>query len=124
MVGLLSPAQTLRRPFGRYAVMVLAFSLAACSWERAFDSQEWKSAGKTPVENNIRLRMYNDLVKDGRLIGMNTKSVASLLGEPTSRERNGTLTYQLGREGGFDVTIRWMEVEFEDDVVKRVSNRS
>lgn len=85
-------------------------------WTRPipFDSAVWKS------ESSARQRMVDDLLVRRLLEGMSRAEVDALLGPPTPPDsvREGTYVYWAGSDGVIDDA--WLEIEFENDVVRNV----
>ncbi|MFO1019541.1 MAG: hypothetical protein U0903_02395 [Planctomycetales bacterium] len=71
----------------------------------SFDSNAWK---KYPAS---RQRMLTDMVAKRSLIGLDKKSVLSLLGDPANDDEK-SLTYRVGTDGVIDDW--WLTINFEN----------
>lgn len=85
---------------------------------RPFDPVQWKNSPADGGKELVRLRMVDDLLRKGLLIGRSREAVKSLLGEAT-RETKDSLFYWLGPERGFlSIDSELLVVTFENNSVK------
>jgi hypothetical protein len=60
----------------------ISLLLVSCSYNRSFDSEEWKERGVDWQLAENREEMVTDLVSSDTLIGLNRTQIIKLLGEP------------------------------------------
>ena len=56
--------------------------MISCSYNRSFDSEEWKEKGVDWQLAENREEMVTDLISSDTLIGLNRTQIIELLGEP------------------------------------------
>jgi len=83
-----------------------------------FDSEEWKNWEESENEPSLRWNMVNDLRKKHELIGMNTKEVIELLGEPNSLNKK-YMSYHLGMSGHM-IDTGTLFLELENGIVVKI----
>ena len=100
------------------SLIFISLFFIACSEQKDFDSNEWKSWTESEVSPSTRWLMHKDLLKKHQLKGVNTDSILKLLGEPNSRNLN-EFNYNLGySERG--VSTGTLILIFKDDKVTEI----
>ena len=66
----------------------------------AFDSAKWQDKARINLDDPIRIRMIDDLLKKYSFQGMSREEVANILGEPDKTEyfKEWDMVYWLGPE--------------------------
>jgi hypothetical protein len=86
---------------------------------QTFNDELWKkqSSSAHDVKWPARLRMVDDLLASGRLIGMSKNQVIELLGPPDGTQDAG-VSYYLGPERGpFGIDSETLIIEFGEDAI-------
>ena len=82
-----------------------------------FDAVVWLQGERADFSSNApRLRMADDLISTGALMGKSRADIASTLGPPTdtSKFRDYDLVYWLGAERSFiSIDSEWLAVRFD-----------
>lgn len=107
--------------------LLVGYTVAAPSVEeyasrKDFDSSAWKKAEGS--NDDIRIKMIDNLLRKHKLIGMPRSQIDSFLGKPdkTSYFSDYEYVYWLGPERGFiSIDSEWLGLKFKDDVVTKVT---
>lgn len=86
---------------------------------RRFDSAIWKRA-EYAANEDVRIKMVDDLLKRHRLEGMTRQQIDELLGrpQPTTYFRDYEYVYYLGPERGFlPIDSEWLCLKFRNNIV-------
>src|SRR5262249_7543801 len=87
-----------------------------------FEPAAWKAADRTDLQNPVRLRMVDDLLRRHRLVGMSRAEIDALLGVPEQKKTSpfggDDYVYWLGRERSlFPIDSEWLGIKFDQDTV-------
>lgn len=84
--------------FAAFLAVIIGF--VVCSGSLSFDPVKWKNAevGSRLYWESTRVRMFDDLVRKHKLVGLTEAEIIVLLGHPTETKES-ELLYQLGPAG-------------------------
>jgi hypothetical protein len=98
-------------------LFVLTFTIISC--DKKFEKTGWNYTGVDtgdPLEYPNRDEMVNDLLKNHRIKGLNTKQVFNLLGE--TEIKNSRISYEILTDFGWDIDpihTKYLEIKFNPD---------
>lgn len=120
-----------RRVLILVGVMVALSFVLACAWilfggaiqermrRERFDPVAWQS--RHGIENDVRIRIVDDLLRQHNFHGMARDQLTAIVGEPDQTEyfKDWDLVYWLGPERGFmSIDSEWLVFRLDDQ--KRV----
>lgn len=99
------------------AIVIWSIAFELYWWPIRFEASRWRATPAEHTWRSVRLRMVDDLMASGRLIGLAPSSVETLLGppdRPRSHSPSAVWTYYLGLERNhpFAIDGEWLNVEF------------
>ncbi|WP_420387075.1 hypothetical protein [Roseivirga sp.] len=99
----------------------MAFEPEISNWKnrRNFESLEWKKWVESENTMSVRWDMRNDLLKRHNLVGMSTKEIIFLLGEPDSKSKFN-MHYNLGM-ARFGIDTGYLDLTIKENKVTKVN---
>ncbi len=102
-------------------ILLMAFEPEISNWKnrRNFESLEWKKWVESENTMSVRWDMRNDLLKRHNLVGMSTKEIIFLLGEPDSKSKFN-MHYNLGM-ARFGIDTGYLDLTIKENKVTKVN---
>lgn len=94
--------------FGVILTFISLLLMVSCSYNRSFDSEEWKERGIDWQLTENRKEMVTDLVSSDTLIGLNRTQIVELLGEP-ERSSEQEMRFLIIEKYGWNVDPEYVK---------------
>lgn len=83
----------------------------------AFDQSRWLAAANWMGSNDPRATMLPSLLRQHLRVGLSSREVERLLGQPTYRAASGVWRYRIAYRNDLGLGKEFLDIQFGDDLV-------
>lgn len=101
-------------------IALFLVTLSCVKKRKSFNSNNWKNWTESELVPSERWLMYNDLIKNYNLIGVNKESIKNILGKPNIMNQY-EFQYNLGYSNKSSIDPSIMIIKFNNDTVVNIN---